>query len=106
MRHRTSLKELLVEFLLCYTHIRLLPCEKLEQRKPRDIVLFFYFILFLYFCFFEVVPKGAVEKVVGFVYTNISRSEERGRETWPPFGFYDASPIYDVPMVKNEAIII
>lgn len=48
----------------------------------------------------------AAEMLGGFVYTSIRCSEERGRDTWPPLGFYDASLIYDVPMVKNEAIII
>lgn len=46
--HGTSLKELPVEFLLCLSHIRWWPCEKLEQRKPSDIVLFFL-VWFFYF---------------------------------------------------------
>lgn len=80
-------------------------CKAGAEETIRHNFLFF-FSLFLTFLFLKRSLRGPRDSsVVLFTQTSAAvRREER--DTWPPFGFYDASPIYDVPMVKNEAIII
>ena len=55
--HETSVNELPLHFNLFFffSHIRWLPCDEVEQRKPLEMIYFFLFCFFV----FEVVRKWA-----------------------------------------------
>lgn len=99
MSHKTSWELLDEVTLMClFFYISLL---KLQQLNPLDIIQVLLFLLVFFEFSFLSSPAWAAGWLGGFVHTNIRR-----RDAWPPFGFRDASHIYDVPMVKDEAIVV
>ena len=94
--NKTSLKELPDELILVF-HISVgYPVIRKHLHQ----------FLFLSFLFFLKWSQHGLQDSSMVLFTQTSAAVRRRGDAWPPFGVHDASPIYDVPMVQNEAIII